>query len=137
MEALDVAHIVINQAINSGRPITLSHLQKILYILDQNFKRINGYPLIVEGFKKLESGEFAQMEVGREYAHFNSRPIIYPEEKNKINLPSDIQNLLEKIIRIPAWELPSYEEIEKNKGVIEPKKENEIATRSVDDTFGM
>ena len=137
MKALDVAHIVINQAINRGEPISLLHLQKILFILDQNFKRVNGYPLIDEGFKKLENGEFSQMDVYRNYAHLGSHPLKFPENDSGIKLPSDVQLYLDKVMKIPAHDLPTYEEIEKNKGVIKKKEENEIVHRSVDDTFGM
>ena len=52
-----------------------------------------------------------------------------------IKLPDDINAFLDEIVKVPAEELPSYEEIKKNKGYFDAPKDNGIADRSVDDTF--
>lgn len=136
MNALEVAKAVINKGLEHDSPLTHLQLQKILFIIDQRFSHTNGHPLIDEGFtEKKDIGPLSK-EVYMQYSFFGSKEINLPEDTN-IKLPDDINAFLDEIVKVPAEELPSYEEIKKTKGYFDAPKDNEIAHRSVDDTFSM
>lgn len=136
MNALEVAKAVINKGLEHDSPLTHLQLQKILFIIDQRFSHANGHPLIAEGFtEKKDIGPLSR-EVYMQYSFFGSKEIDLPEDTN-IKLPDDINAFLDEIVKVPAEELPSYEEIKKTKGYFDEPKDNEIAHRSVDDTFGL
>lgn len=136
MNALEVAKAVINKGLEHNSPLTHLQLQKILFIIDQRFSHTNGYPLIDEGFtEKKDIGPLSR-EVYAQYAFLGSQKINLPEQTN-VKLPDNINAFLDEIVKVPAEKLPSYEEIKKTKGFFEAPKDNEIAHRSVDDTFSM
>ena len=136
MNALEVAKAVINKGLEHNSLLTHLQLQKILFIIDQRFSQVNGHPLIDEGFtEKKDIGPLSR-EVYTQYAFLGSQKISLPEQTN-IKLPDDINAFLDEIVKVPAEELPSYEEIKKTKGYFDAPKDNGIADRSVDDTFSM
>ena len=136
MNALEVAKAVINKGLEHNSPLTHLQLQKILFIIDQRFSHVNGYRLIDEGFtEKKDIGPLSR-EVYMQYSFFGSQKINLPEQTN-VKLPDEINAFLDEIVKIPAEELPSYEEIKKTKGYFDAPKDNGIADRSVDDTFSM
>lgn len=136
MNALEVAKAVINKGLEHDKPLTHLQLQKILFTIDQRFSHANGHPLIDEGFTdKKDIGPLSR-EVYMQYSFLGNREINLPEQTN-IKLPDDINAFLDEIVKVPAEELPSYEEIKKTKGYFDAPKDNGTADRSVDDTFDM
>lgn len=136
MNALEVAKAVIKKGLEHNSPLTHLQLQKILFIMDQRFIHTNGHPLIDEGFTEKKGIGPLSREVYAQYAFLGSQKISLPEQTN-IKLPDAINAFLDEIVKVPAEELPSYEEIKKTKGYFDAPKDNGTADRSVDDTFSM
>ena len=113
MNALEVAKAVINKGLEHNSPLTHLQLQKILFIIDQRFSHVNGHPLIDEGFAEKKDIGPLQREVYMHYSFFGSKEIDLPEDTN-IKLPDEINAFLDEIVKIPAEELPSYEEMVKD-----------------------